>query len=165
MFFPCSNTTADENRPKNALRIGVANSLNVYTANIPGGFIGWSTFPWAYASDPKDDGVVILYSTLPGGSAAPYDLGDSLVHHVGHWMGLLHTFQGGCHGSGDYVADTPAEESPAFGNPIGRDSCPHDPGLDPIDNYMDYTDDFAMIHFTAGQDFRMDGCISIWRHP
>ena len=102
---------------------------------------------------------------MPGGTATPYDLGITAVHHVGHWMGLLHTFEGGCRGEGDYVADTPAEALPAYGHPVGRDSCPKEPGLDPIENYLDFTDDSAKTHFTAGQDLRMDGCFSLWRAP
>lgn len=155
--------SAEEAQAKNALRMGGARALNLYIAGIGAGMLGWSALPWDYASDPKDDGVVVLYSTLPGGTAAPYNLGDVAVHQVGHWMGLLHTFQGGCHGDGDYVADTPAEAEPAYGYPLGRDSCPKDPGVDPIENYMDHTDDAAMNHFTAGQAARINAAMSIWR--
>jgi len=159
--------TPEQTAMKTVFRNGNQSTLNVYTVGFvtnseAQGLLGYSTFPSDYKKNPQDDGVVIRYSTVPSGSAAPFNLGRTLTHEVGHWVGLYHTFQGGCDSPGDSVEDTAPEASAASGCPGVRHTC-GSKTKDPVTNFMDYTDDSCMTGFTKGQATRMRAQIRTFR--
>ena len=141
-------------------RQGGANALNIWLVNFD--YLGIATFPWDYARNPGVDGIRVHYNSLPGGGIANYNLGETATHEAGHWLGLYHTFQGGCTTTNDEVADTPAQGSSTNGCPEGRDSCSL-AGLDPIHNYMDYSFDSCYTQFTPNQSTRMSSMFSAYR--
>ena len=139
--------------------------LNLWTCNLGGGLLGYAQFPGGPAAT---DGVVIgnrfLGST--GIARAPFNLGRTGVHEVGHWLNLLHIWgddNGDCTRS-DAVDDTPNQSGPNFSSVrIGnfpRVSCNNGPNGDMFMNYMDYVDDDTMFMFTAGQLRRMNTTLS-----
>lgn len=161
-WFDRCYSSGTESQMKSALAVDPAHTLNIYSCNPSNGILGYAYLPNQIAESSYYHGVVLLYSSLPGGSAAPYNLGDTATHEVGHYLGLDHTFAGGCSSPGDSVADTAPEASAAFGCPVGRDTCAGG-GPDPIYNFMDYTDDACMNMFTTGQSSRMQTMVSIYK--
>lgn len=155
--FPERGADKDDKQAKTALHRGGWNALNIYVA-VPsdsiGVLLGYATFP--DEGKLKRDGVVVLNESLPGGSAAPYNKGDTATHEVGHWLALFHTFQGGCKRPGDHVRDTPFQDDGLniFECDESLDTCKQ-PGSDPVHNYMSYGDDPCLDHFTHGQERRM----------
>ena len=165
-WFTMTPGSSNESKAKNALVVNPTGSLNFYTCKPGQNLLGWATFPWNLAGNPTMDGVVVHYNSLPGGTLSPYNLGGTGSHEVGHWVGLYHTFQGGCGGdcatTGDLVCDTPAEATATSGCPSGKDTCAG-AGLDPIHNYMDYSYDSCYDNFTSGQDARADFMMATYR--
>jgi hypothetical protein len=154
--------TGTERKAKAALAVDPAHTLNVYTAALGNKLLGWSYLPWWLPEDNSLHGVVVHYGSLPGGYLNAYNLGRTVVHEVGHYLGLLHTFENGCEAPGDLVDDTPFEAGPAFGCPEGRNTCP-DPEPDPIHNYMDYSDDPCLTEFTPDQADLMHDMVTAYR--
>lgn len=161
-WFTGCYSLGNEQAMKQALAVDPATTLNVYTCQPNGGILGYAYYPSDYPEDSYWHGVVAQHSSLPGGGAAPYDEGDTATHEVGHYLGLAHTFENGCTAPGDEVGDTPYEAEPAYGCPVGRDTCLA-PGLDPITNFMDYTEDACMVEFTGGQADRMVAQVAAYR--
>ncbi|KAI8475623.1 MAG: hypothetical protein J3K34DRAFT_403887 [Monoraphidium minutum] len=148
------------------LHEGDRTTLNVFTADLvtkTGGLFGVASSPLVCSSPGcKDDNVLIDFDTLPDGGLDTYNEGDNLVHEVGHWLGLEHTFhRETCDPDegGDEIDDTPQEGEPAF-RCEPSDSCPLQNGTDPINNYMDYTNDACKTHFTKDQYARM---VAVWQ--
>jgi len=159
--------TPEEFAMKGALKRGGPTSLDLYITS-GAGYLGWAYFPKINVWQKKYavlDGVVVNYGSLPGGSIPFYDLGFTATHEVGHWLGLYHAFDPepfGCRGDSDRIDDTPPMLQPTGGCPLGKDTCP-EPGLDPIHNYMDYSDDACYTEFSTGQAARMQAQYSHWR--
>jgi hypothetical protein len=180
-----------EFQAKLALSVDHTQALNFYIASpryrdkngVVQSALGLASFPWWLDQqdwwDSRRDGVIVDYTTLPGAAPGIFDLGHTAVHEVGHWIGLLHTFQGGgqlaqgdpdgCVVPGDEVPDTGYERGPYFGpgegfacEALSRNTCP-DADLDPIRNYMDYADDRCMSEWTPGQDYRARGQMQRYR--
>lgn len=145
----------DEYGYKQALGKDQNRYLNVYT-NSASGYLGYSYLPQEEAGSVLD-GVVLLYESIGGrdNGFSIYNQGRTLVHELGHYFGLFHTFEGyGCdntYTSGDLIIDTPAESTDHY-SCIQTETCS---SFDPIHNYMNYTPDTCMEEFTAEQANRM----------
>ncbi|WP_315816105.1 M43 family zinc metalloprotease [Paraflavitalea speifideaquila] len=139
--------------------------LNIWLTNISGGILGYATFPGG--SVAAEQGVVVLYSSVPGGSAAPYNKGRTLTHETGHYFFLYHIWgddDGACSGT-DYVDDTPNQSAETGGCLTGlqTDACAPAATGKMYQNYMDYTDDACMVMFTQQQDTRMETAFNLYR--
>jgi hypothetical protein len=137
--------------------------LNIWVCDISNGILGYAQFP---GGPPDTDGVVILYTAFgtKGTANAPYNLGRTTTHEIGHYLNLHHVFGDSpvptCNDD-DFISDTPTQLAPNFGSPTFPSiSCNNGPNGDMFVNYMDYVDDDTMFMFTAQQVMRMRTALS-----
>ncbi|WP_231933437.1 M43 family zinc metalloprotease [Micromonospora coxensis] len=139
--------------------------LNLWVCRLASGLLGYAQFP---GGPPQTDGVVVTYTAFgtTGTAAAPFNLGRTATHEVGHYLNLFHIWGDdgtGCGGT-DEVDDTPNQAGPNNGKPtFPKVSCDNGPHGDLFVNYMDYVDDAAMMMFTKGQAARMQACLDAAR--
>lgn len=142
------------------------NYFNVWICELSGGVLGYATFP-DDTSVPDEQGVVINYGSLPGGSLTNYNGGKSLTHETGHYFNLYHIWgddKGECTGSDD-VDDTPNQADATSGDTTGvmTDNCTRTaPGI-MYQNYMDYSFDATLVMFTTEQVSRMESALVAYR--
>jgi Cleaved Adhesin Domain/Secretion system C-terminal sorting domain/Pregnancy-associated plasma protein-A len=167
--------------------------LNMWTVRVGGNTIanggisdllGYAQFPSssgltgvaANGGAANTDGVVSAFdamgtNTLNDGSFVlnpTYNLGRTMTHEVGHWLGLRHIWGDNttCPATNtsadkDYCADTPAANAPNYTCNLTANSCPANPGNDQVQNYMDYTNDACMDTFTNDQKTRMQTVMGV----
>jgi len=131
--------------------------LNIWVCNLGLGILGYSQFP---GGPTETDGVVIGYKFFGtiGNLKAPFNLGRTTTHEVGHWLNLRHIWGDGPCGIDDHVADTPASDAPNQGCSFGHSSCG---SVNMTQNFMDYTDDVCMNLFTRRQANRMRALFAV----
>ena len=140
--------------------------FNVWICPLSTSLLGYSTMPQD-GTNAADEGVVIDYRSLPGGSFAGFNNGKTLTHESGHYFNLYHIWgddNGGC-SADDFVDDTPKQGDATSGCPSGvkTDNCtPTGNGI-MYQNYMDYSDDPCLIMFTSKQVDRMETALSMYR--
>ena len=139
--------------------------LNVWLCTLSGGVLGYSTFPNDGA--PAEQGVVIDYRSLPGGSTTNYDGGKTLTHETGHYFNLYHIWgddDGACTGT-DYVDDTPNQANSSTGcySGVRTDACTTNGDGIMYQNYMDYSYDACLVMFTTQQVERMETALALYR--
>ncbi len=134
------------NEMKQALVVDPQSTFNVYVVQSLGQYEGLAVFPFGIEENNPTHGVLIKAGGLPGGNVLHYNEGKVLVHETGHYLGLLHTFEGfGCNDAvGDSVSDTPVHLVNYGCPPESTDTCPLKAGNDPVHNYMNYVYDQCM---------------------
>ena len=132
--------------------------LNIFVYGIGGGTLGYT-----YLASQAPNNAVHIGSNYFGssGQSAPFNLGRTATHEVGHWLNLEHIW-GDSNCGNDFCNDTPTQQSENY-------NCPSHPSAscgnsgDMFMNYMDYVNDNCMNSFSADQKARMIAAINTYR--
>ena len=169
----CAPGSPNERKLKRRHARNPGRFLNIYSCRPGGKVVGYAYYPFADLGASRFlDGVVLHPDVLPGGSfdGAAFPHGLLVAHEVGHYLGLFHTFERSanrghmpCREPGDFVGDTPTQAGAHFACPAAIDTCPALPGPDDVHNFMNYSDDECMEHFTPLQVQRMVDAAASYR--
>ncbi len=147
------------------LNIWLVSSIKNFNGGA-GTILGYAYLPWSVANGSANVDGIIMRADYCGsiGTSNANKAGRTLTHEVGHYLGLLHTFQDGCDATNDNCADTPPV-SAQFTNascPSNSNSCSNDnPNLiDQWENYMDYSSGDCQSMFTPNQKTIMQNVIN-----
>ena len=149
LYESCGNS---EDKIINSYPGNTKKYISVYVCDDD--YLGYAYYPWHESEGHKEQVVFMNPIAISGSNTKIYSIGMTLVHELGHFFGLSHTFNDHrkCSLNGDDgFTDTPIEKTPNYGCNLKRDTCPNSPGTDPIWNYMDYTEDKCMNRFTKQQ--------------
>ncbi|UHG90471.1 M43 family zinc metalloprotease [Spirosoma oryzicola] len=145
--------------------------VDINDPTVNGQLLGYAQFPSQSnlpgipANGPAStDGVAIYYRAFGNAEKgtfpvlqAPYNLGRTLTHETGHWLGLRHIW-GDANCGDDFCVDTPPQASASSGCPVGRISCG---STNMVQNYMDYSNDACTNIFTQNQKARIRAVMEI----
>lgn len=162
-------------------------ALHIWVVNFVNNLLGYAQFPWDYENNASTDGVLIGKDTFQQSNLHPdYNLGKTLSHEVGHWLGIYHVFQQSFSNqegtidtnqdnvlsvgetTGDLVNDTPPQLNPTYGNPYETKVWPTSTingktYYNMIMNFMDYSDDINLFMFTQEQCSKIRQLLAIYR--
>ncbi|MCE3227648.1 MAG: hypothetical protein K0S32_2199 [Bacteroidetes bacterium] len=167
---PPWNTTYITNTIKPATIWNTSKYMNMWVCSISGGILGYATWPAqgttglsgipTPSGTATSDGLVMLNTAFgsigTAVSGAPYNLGRTAVHEIGHWLGLRHIWGDATCGN-DFCNDTPPAQTSNFNcptHPYKLGTCAGNTTGEMTMNYMDYTNDACMYMFTADQKNR-----------